>query len=432
MRVLILANDCNPEWPSLPVVGYKAIKAIAELVDVVAATQIRNRENIEKVGLGKAKIRYFDNEYVARPLSKFGDVLRRGTDVAWSTATALAYPSYLAFEREVWKGTRDELRSGAFDVVHRITPMSPTLPSPFAAWSPVPFVIGPLNGGLRWPQAFREELAREREWMSFVRNAHKVLPYWNSTYQRAAAVLAAFQHTIDDLPKNIQESAINFPEVGVDPNIFDQVVERPSRKEKTILFVGRFVPYKMPQLIVQAFADDPLLYSHRLVMVGDGPERPAIERLIRNRGVKGRVELLGWKTQAEVAMLMREADIFAFPSIRELGAGVVLEAMACGLACVVVDYGGPSQLIDTDRGIKVPLGNRDELTRNFGVALVHLSSDDQLRVRLGLAARQHAMRYYTWKAKALKMLEVYEWVLGRRQRPNFWDLTGRRDPPVDL
>src|SRR5438876_588637 len=136
MRVLILADDCNPEWPSLPIVAYNAARSIAEHADVVVATQIRNRENIEKAGFGRAKVRYIDSEYVARPLFKLGKFLRRGTQTAWTTAIALSYPSYLTFEWEAWKATRDELRAGIFDVVHRISPMSPTLPSPMASWSP--------------------------------------------------------------------------------------------------------------------------------------------------------------------------------------------------------------------------------------------------------------------------------------------------------
>ena len=124
MRILILADDCNPEWPSLPVVGYKAARAIAEHADVVVVTQIRNRENIEKAGFGRARVRYVDTEYIARPLFKLAKLLRGGTETAWTTAIALSYPSYLAFEWEAWKATRDELRAGAFDVVHRITPMS--------------------------------------------------------------------------------------------------------------------------------------------------------------------------------------------------------------------------------------------------------------------------------------------------------------------
>jgi glycosyltransferase involved in cell wall biosynthesis len=130
--------------------------------------------------------------------------------------------------------------------------------------------------------------------------------------------------------------------------------------------------------------------------------------------------MLGWKTQAEVAALVRDADIFAFPSIRELGAGVVVEAMACGLACVVVDYGAPGTLISSDRGIKVAVGSHDELTQSFGEALERLVSDEHTIRRLGAAAREHAMRFYTWDAKAKKALSVYEWVLGRGPAPNFW------------
>jgi glycosyltransferase involved in cell wall biosynthesis len=420
MRVLILADDCNPEWPSLPVVGYKAARAIAEYADVVVATHIRNFENIEKVGFGRAKVRYVDSEYIARPMWKFARFMRGGLDTAWTTAVALAYPGYLAFEWEVWKATRDELRRGEFDLVHRVTPMSPTLPSPIAKWSPVPFVLGPINGGLKWPPAFREELAREREWLSYVRNVYRAFPYHSSTYSKSRAVLAAFRHTIDDLPPSAQSKVIEFPEIGIDPEIFDQLAERPPRKVKTILFVGRLVPYKLPQLVVQAFVNRPALHTHRLIMVGDGPERQAIEQLIRNSGLESRIVLLGWKTQREVAELMREADIFAFPSIRELGAGVVIEAMACGLACVVVDYGAPGALIDSDRGVKVPLATKDMLTQSFGRAFEHLVADEPTTVRLGAVARQHVKQFYTWDKKARKTLAVYEWALGGGLKPEFW------------
>jgi glycosyltransferase involved in cell wall biosynthesis len=421
MRVLILADSCNPDWASLPGVGYKAARAIAEHAEVVVATHVRNRENITKAGFGRARVRYIDNEYIARSMYKFAKLLRGGTETAWTTAVAMAYPSYLAFEWEAWKATKDELLGGQFDVVHRITPMSPTLPSPFANWSPTPFVLGPLNGGLKWLPSFRNELAREHEWLSYVRNAYRFLPYYRSTYRKSAAVLAAFQHTIDDLPASAQQRVINFPEIGIDPTQFDQVGERPIRSQKTILFAGRLVPYKLPSVVVRAFADRPALHRHRLIVVGDGPERKLLEELVRRHGLEKQVTLLGWKTQSEVAKLMREADIFAFPSIRELGAGVVVEAMACGLACVVVDYGAPGTLIGADRGLKVPIGNRDQIAYDLGSALERLVADELTSIRLGDAARKYAMKFYTWDAKARKTVEVYNWAVGRGHQPNFWE-----------
>lgn len=419
IRVLILADDCNPEWPSLPVVGFNTCRAIGDVADTTVVTQVRNRPNIEKVGMGRAKVVYVDNEYVAAPVHRLAIWLRGGDKVAWTTNVAMTYPSYIAFEREVWRRFRRELRDGQFDIVHRLTPMSPTLPSPMAAWSPVPFVLGPLNGGLPWPSQYLGEQKRERERLSNVRSAHRVLPYYRSTYARST-VLAAFQHTIDDLLPMARRRAIDFPEVGFDPATFHPSANRQESDTLTFLFVGRLVPYKCADVVVEAFARVPELRRHRLRIVGDGPERPMLEQKIRENNLQSQVELVGWKSQAGVAEEMRSADVFAFPSIRELGAGVVIEAMACGLPSVVIDYGGPGGLIRNGTGIRVPLQPKESVISAFGQAMARLGADPAATRRMGEAASDFVFREYTWDKKAGKFYEVYEWVLGRRSaRPSF-------------
>ena len=273
MRVLLLADDCNPEWPSLPVVGYHTCRSIAEIVDTVVVTQIRNRPNIEKAGLGKARVVYVDTEYIAGRMHRLSQWLRRGKDVGWTMNVALNYPAYIAFEWEVLKRFRGDLKRGRFDIVHRVTPMSPTLPSPMAAWSPVPFILGPINGGLAWPRAYYAELRREREWMTHLRSAYRLLPYYRSTYARSAAILASFTHTIDDLPHSTRRRTIDFPEVGFDPSTF-HAATREAKESLTFLFAGRLVPYKCADVVIAAFAREPLLRNHRLWIVGEGPEAP--------------------------------------------------------------------------------------------------------------------------------------------------------------
>jgi glycosyltransferase involved in cell wall biosynthesis len=298
--------------------------------------------------------------------------------------------------------------------------MTPTLPSLIAKRSPVPFILGPLNGNLPWPSAFQSEQKREREWLSRFRQAYKWLPFYRSTYHHAQAILAAFDHTFNDLPHSAQAKAINFPEVGIDPELFSFPV-RPVPQQLTFLYVGRLVPYKMPEVVVQAFAHSPVLQQHRLIIVGEGPERSRLETLITAAQLEHCVTLTGQVPQAEVGNLMRQADVFAFPSIRELGAGVVIEAMASGLACVVVDYGGPATLIQPDRGITIPLSHPAQLTDHFRQTLEDLAQQPDRVRQLGLAAYQHAIQYYTWQVKAEKMMQIYEWVLHRRPaKPNFW------------
>jgi glycosyltransferase involved in cell wall biosynthesis len=420
LRVLVLARDCNPDWPSLPVVAYKACKAIGEHVELVVATHMANEPNIARDGMGRCEVVYVNNEYIARPMGRLARLMRGGNSVAWTTAIAMQYLPYLAFEREVWKRFKSELKAGRFDVVHRITPMSPTLPSPMAKWSPVPFVIGPLNGGLKWPPGFGQELSREKEWMSYVRGAYRLLPYHRATNAKSAAILASFPHTIADLPKKCRDRIIDFPEVGIDPELFSAPPERTSGDTMTILYVGRLVPYKCPDILLLALVARAELRRHRVLIVGDGPDRERMDQIVREHELGSCVEFIGSVPQARVGEIMREADIFAFPSIRELGAGAVVEAMACGLTCLVVEYGAPGGLVTPERGVRVPLGNKDELVARFATELAALVENPARVKALGAAARDYALRCYSWEAKAKKTVEVYRWVLRQRaEKPAF-------------
>ena len=117
-RVLLVADECNPEWPSLPIVGYKYALEIGKLADVTVATHVRNRENIEKDG-PSVPVVYIDNEWIASPMYRLARLIRGGEEVGWSTSMIFNYLPYLAFEQGVWRHFRDDLRAGQFDGADR-------------------------------------------------------------------------------------------------------------------------------------------------------------------------------------------------------------------------------------------------------------------------------------------------------------------------
>ena len=149
-------------------------------------------------------------------------------------------------------------------------------------------------------------------------------------------------------------------------------------------------------------------------VVGDGPELASLVGIVARHRAENRVEFLGRISQDEVGKTMREAHVFAFPSIRELGAGVVVEAMACGLCCLVVDYGAPGRLVDASRGVKVPLAEKSVLVRQMRKQMEQLANDRVRIAILGAEARRYVLAEYSWAAKAAKTLEVYRWVTGQR------------------
>lgn len=413
-RVLVLAEQCNPLWPSLPIVGYKYALALARHCDVRIVTQVRNKPAIVEDGRELDKFDFLDTEYIAAPMERFSQFLRGGDQVAWSTNMMMAYLPYLAFERDVWKRYRKEIESGAYDLIHRITPMSPTLPSYIAGRGKVPFVIGPLNGNLDWPRAFTQEQKRERETLRKLRNFYKYMPFARRTYTKAAAVLAAFRHTVNDVSWTPPERIVSFPEIGFDPEVFP--ADRPRAPfsgpgEKVFLYAGRLVPYKVPEVVVRAFIGDERLRHHRLRIIGDGPERPRIEAMVKEAGAEDRVSFEGVKPQAQVAQAMRECDAFVFPSIRELGAGVVIEAMASGILCIVTDYGAPGDLVAEGRGVAIPLAPLDDLVTSCRKAMLAALDQPDRHAGLAKAGQDHALQNYTWDAKARRTVEIYQAVL---------------------
>ena len=100
MKTLILANDCNPNWPSLPIVGYQMVKALSRNCEVTLATHVRNREALSEqfAATSPLEIEYIDNEYIAGPMYKLGTRIRGATSANWSAAIVTAYPSALAFD----------------------------------------------------------------------------------------------------------------------------------------------------------------------------------------------------------------------------------------------------------------------------------------------------------------------------------------------
>ena len=96
-RVLALAFDCNPKWPSGPVVAYKYALALGEDVELTLVTQILNKPNIDEAGTGSVQVDYINIDPLAMPLDRFGKWLRGGNQLGWTTqiAIVLSGPSCL-------------------------------------------------------------------------------------------------------------------------------------------------------------------------------------------------------------------------------------------------------------------------------------------------------------------------------------------------
>lgn len=417
-RVLVIAEAANPEWVSVPLVGWSLARALGQVADVHLVTQVRNREAILRAGLVEGRdFTAIDSEAIAKPLWAVGKVLRMGEGKGWTALQLINALSYPWFEHLIWRQFGAAIRAGEYDIVHRVTPLSPTISSGLAAKckrAGVSFVVGPLNGGVPWPRAFDAERRREREWLSYLRGAYRMLPGRGRMLKAAAAIVVGSRHTQSEIPARYQGKCVYIPENAVDPTRFSRKVATPRDGVLRACFIGRMVPYKGPDMLLEAAA--PLLRDGRMRidMIGDGPMMDGLRGQVAADGTQAGVTFHGWLDHARVQDVAAGSSLFAFPSIREFGGGVVLEAMALGLVPLIVDYAGPAELVTPETGFKVPLGNRAAIVSAFRAELERIVADPALLEPMGVAAQERVQALFTWARKAEQIREVYDWVLGTR------------------
>jgi glycosyltransferase involved in cell wall biosynthesis len=425
IRVLAIAQDCNPEWESIPLVAWQHSQALARLTDLHLVTHSQNAENLSRAGLTEGKdFTSIDSSAVdltaGRVLERLG--MSWKSNKGWSIQTAVRAVSYQWFERLVWARFADDIRRGAYDVVHRLTPLSPVVPSLMARKcqrSGVPFVLGPLNGGLSWPKQFSNLRAKEREWLWRVREAYKLVPGYRSTRQSAAAIIAGSRATFDQIPLRYRDKVVYITENAVNPARFSRYETRDVDIPLQVVFVGRFVPVKGIDMLVEAAA--PLLRTGaiELTLIGDGSEMGALRSLVEREGVAERVTFTGWVRHDDLQNHLMKAHIFGFPSVKDFGGGAVLEAMAMGLVPLVVDYGGPAEIVSPGTGFTVPLGTREDIITALRATLERLAANPKVLGPMAERARARVLTSFTWDAKASQVLEVYRWTLDQRDKPEF-------------
>lgn len=417
LRILLVAEACNPEWTSVPLVGYNFARALVERDDlkITIATHPRNRPAIERDPISsRAEFLFPDNDYIAGTLFRFAQLLRGDKGKGWTTNTAFSSISYLFFEYELNKLVKKRLRAGEFDLIHRITPVTPTVGSPLASWTDVPMILGPLNGGLPWPPEFPNLRKQENEFLVPLRKAYKLMPYYAATYRRIRAAIAGSQHTASEIPASFRGKKYFLPENGVDPAKFtiSDNWTPPSGKFRFVT-VGRLVPYKGLWLTLSAMRDSNILKGCELVVIGDGPDRAKLEQTAREYGLEGCVKWLGQLDQKTMSAEMRSSQCFVFPSLREFGGGVVIEAMACGLPSIIVDYGGPRDLIDAASGILLPMQPEVPMVGALREAMERVVGDPDLCRRLAGNASARIRSDFTWDVKAARLRAIYGEVLAK-------------------
>jgi glycosyltransferase involved in cell wall biosynthesis len=347
-------------------------------------------------------------------------------DYGRQSLTAASYPLQVAFEWRAWRQLRRRIYGGDFDVVLRILPIVPVLPSPFAHFlrkGPIPFVLGPLNGGLPWPEGFPQLDTQRRQpgyWVSRLRGCYRYMPFARSTYQKAAAIIAGSSHTFSEFATYRDKLFFVPGENGLESSLFEARSNAARGKERQLMmvFVGRLIPLKACDIALRGAARLLRAGAAQLTVVGDGPERANLQELAISLGIERAVTFTGWVERADVLKHLAQADVFIFPSLREFGGAVVFEALAMGAVPVVADFGGPGDTVTPEVGYKIGLTNEADFVRKLETVLDRLALDSHHLEMLRQRGMAYAREHLTYEAKARAVSGVLQWVTGNGPKPD--------------
>lgn len=221
-------------------------------------------------------------------------------------------------------------------------------------------------------------------------------------YPRSAAVVAVSKGVADGIVKG----------VGIAPEavstIYNPVLTERYRTQikggvehewfvdhgpPVVLGVGRLVPEKGFPTLIDAFAKLLTKREARLLILGDGPERPRLEGLVRELGIEDRVALPGFAEDA--AAYMAKADVFVLSSVHEGLPTVLIEALGTGIPVVSTDcVSGPREILrGGELGRLVPVGSSAALAEAIGQALDEPRRPVDPEVLVQYTPRSAAQRY---------------------------------------
>lgn len=173
--------------------------------------------------------------------------------------------------------------------------------------------------------------------------------------------------------------------------------------QRLVTFVGRLEPQKGVRWLLETASEWlARLPDCDLVLVGRGPDRPALERFAADRGIASRVHFLGWRS--DVPRLLRASELLVLPSRWEGMPNVVLQAMASGLPVLATDVEGVTELLESSTDAQmVAYGD----TAGFVARIVRLLSDRQLAQRLGQENRRRVERSFSIRQTVIAYQDLW-------------------------
>ncbi|MFH1863501.1 MAG: glycosyltransferase family 4 protein, partial [bacterium] len=304
-----------------------------------------------------------------------------------------------------------------FDVFHHVTYANDWMASFIGALLKIPYIRGPGGGSHRVPKSFLSEFSFLGRLAQYLRSIGQWFfrhdPFFIFGQQRAKAILVCNRESFEKIPKKWQNKTYLFPVNGISTEDLDLLSLKEKSNDKfRVLSAGKLLTIKGFSLSIKAFK----IFSDKVsdtefTIIGNGTEFSHLQSLVSKLKIQEKVQFKKWVPREEFLKKLTDCDVFLFPSLRDGGGAVVVEAMAAGKPVICLDIAGPGLHIAEERGIKIKPYSPEQSIQDIANALEHLYKDGELRCQMGRAARKRAEEVYHWDRLGDHLLKIYQEVL---------------------
>ena len=410
MRILFSAFACDPNQGSEPGAGWAWATELARSGhELLLVTRERNRAAIEDfiTNYPQANIRFL-----------FEDVRR----VPQNIKGLGIYPYYFAWQLKLYLRAKELFDLNQIDCIHHMTYGSYRTPF-FLSFLNKPSIFGPVAGGEVIPIRLTKGMSSSARVREGVRMLLNVVGFFNPVTRRiwkqATLILTTTDQTRKIVPRRHQQKTRLLLAVTSPTSTRSRPTEKIFEEGRLqLLFVARLLEWKGLHLAIRALSiarrANPRI---TLSIVGSGPAEAKIRLLIRDEGVEDAVEWVPRVPRNEVMHIYDRHDLLLFPSLRDAGGMVILEAFSRGVPVLCLQLPGTKGLVDSSCGITIPIEGETigSITNHIAASLLsfstlELAERNALRESAYLRAEEFTARKVVGRA--------YSWFDELSERPS--------------
>jgi glycosyltransferase involved in cell wall biosynthesis len=400
MKILLSAYACEPGKGSEPEVGWQWATGLAKHASVTVVTRANNKTSIEAALASREATGNNGPEFIYYDLPEFFVRLKN-----------LGLPMRIYYLLWQIGAARSMARvKGRYDIVQHLTFNAFSLPG-FLWFRHPAVVLGPLGGGMVTKWRHLRWFGPKSRVAEILRSLLVTLSSWSPTMWISCAfarlILVANEDTFQCIPRPFHFKTRRLLETACPPPAESGQSE--TRPLNRFIWIGRLEPRKAPTMAVEAL-ERVLRQGEKatLTIVGDGPLREPLERMLARKHLADAIEFRGKMTREETLRTLGEHTALIFTSIRDTSGNVVLEAMAQGLPVIAFNHQGIPEMLDGSCGYLVETVDDGNEAEDFARSIIEVIRHPDIAAAKGHAAHDKARGVLSWENKWRTLLPLYQ------------------------